>query len=119
MPKIGNLLYPGYALGGKLFLSHISFPPDHYSRESLKIALNEPPVLPTRDPAGHKGDFGKALFIAGAAAYYGAPLYSSLAFLRAGGGYSRLAAPKSIIPSLATQGSEVVFVPQEEPPPEA
>jgi NAD(P)H-hydrate epimerase len=114
LPKIGNLLYPGYALGGKLFLSHISFPPDHYSRESLKIALNEPPVLPTRDPAGHKGDFGKALFIAGAAAYYGAPLYSSLAFLRAGGGYSRLAAPKSIIPSLATQGSEVVFVPQEE-----
>lgn len=114
LPKAGNLLYPGSSLGGKLFLSHISFPPAHYTRASLKIALNEPPALPPRNPAGHKGDFGKALFIAGAAAYYGAPLYASLAFLRAGGGYSRLAAPKSIIPSLAAQGGEIVFLPQAE-----
>lgn len=114
LPKVGNLLHPGSSLGGKLYLSHISFPPAHYTRESLKIALNEPPALPPRNPAGHKGDFGKALFIAGAAAYYGAPLYASLAFLRAGGGYSRLAAPKSIIPSLAVQGGELVFAPQAE-----
>lgn len=114
LPKVGNLLYPGFSLGGKLVLSHISFPPALYTRASLKIALNEPPALPARNPAGHKGDFGTTLFIAGAAAYYGAPLYASLAFLRAGGGYSRLAAPKSIIPSLAVQGSELVFVPQAE-----
>jgi len=114
LPKIGNLVYPGYGRGGQLHVSHISFPPALYRSEVLTIALNDMPHLLPRDPAGHKGSFGNALFIAGAAAYFGAPYFSASAFLKAGGGYARLAAPRSIIPVVAQKASEIVFHPQVE-----
>ena len=114
LPKLGNLLYPGYDHGGELFVTHISFPPGMIESANLKVELNQTPPLPPRDPKGHKGSFGDVLFVAGAAAYYGAPCFSALSFLRAGGGYARLAAPAHMVPHLASGGSEIVFVPQEE-----
>ncbi len=112
LPKRGNLLYPGFEHCGKLFVSHISFPPALY--ESCRVEVNQPLELPRRAVDGHKGSFGDVLFVAGAAAYYGAPGLCALAFLKAGGGYSRLASPASIIPIVAARGSEIVFVPQQE-----
>jgi NAD(P)H-hydrate epimerase len=114
LPKHGNLLYPGYELGGKLYVSHISFPPAMYDAAALQVAISPPVALPPRDPDGHKGSFGQALFIAGAASYFGAPYFAAASFLKAGGGYSRLAAPASIVPFIASKGSEIVFVPQAE-----
>ena len=114
LPKAGNLLYPGYAAGGQLAVSHISFPPSLYQADSLLLAINDPLELAARDANGYKGVFGDALFIAGAATYFGAPYFSALSFMKAGGGYSRLAAPRSMIPYLAAKASEVVYVPQVE-----
>ncbi|MCK9275655.1 MAG: NAD(P)H-hydrate dehydratase [Syntrophales bacterium] len=116
LPKVGMLFYPGYTLCGKIYLSHISFPPAHYNKRSLKIAVNIPPPIPSRNVTGHKGSFGDVLFIAGAAGYYGAPYLSSFSFLHAGGGYSRLAVPRSIAPVIASKGNEIVCILQEETP---
>jgi len=114
LPKIGNMLFPGYDLCGKLYVTHISFPPSIYNADTLKIELNHTPNLPQRNTNAHKGDLGEVLFIAGASSYFGAPYFAALSFLKAGGGYSRLAAPASITPFIANKGSEIVFVPQKE-----
>lgn len=114
LPKIGNVLYPGYDHCGKLYVSHISFPPSLYDTDSIKVAINSPIELSERDKDAHKGNFGEVLFIAGASSYFGAPYFSALSFLKAGGGYSRLAAPVSVSSLLAEKGSEIVFIPQKE-----
>jgi NAD(P)H-hydrate epimerase len=92
LPKRGNLLYPGAGLGGRLVVTHISFPRKLQETEEIEVALNAPPPLPPRRIDGHKGSFGDVLFIAGASSYYGAPVFSALAGL----------------------GGEIVFAPQNE-----
>ena len=114
LPKIGNMLYPGFDLCGKLYVSHISFPPSLYNTESIKVEINGLVELPRRGADTHKGSYGKALFIAGSSSYLGAPYFSALSFLKTGGGLSYLATPKSMAPFLASKGSELVLIPQQE-----
>jgi NAD(P)H-hydrate epimerase len=114
LPKIGNILFPGYHMCGILYLTYISFPPSMYNTDSMKVEINRPVKLAPRDQGGHKGDFGEVLFIAGASSYFGAPYFAALSFMKAGGGYSRLAAPESMTPFIGNKGSEIVFVPQKE-----
>ena len=116
LPKLGNMLYPGYEHCGKVYVSHISFPPSLYNSKSIKIAINSPVELPERARDTHKGSYGKALFIAGSSSYVGAPYFCAMSFLKAGGGLSYLATPKSVSPFIASKGSEIVFVPQRETP---
>ena len=114
LPKIGNMLYPGYELDGELFVSHISFPPSLTEGNNLKIATNAYVALPERPTEAYKGSTGDVLFIAGAANYYGAPYFASMSFLKSGGGYARLAAPRRVVPVVAKRGREIVYLPQEE-----
>lgn len=114
LPKIGLFAYPGAQYAGKLYISHISFPAKLTECDEIKTFLNIPEKIPERREDGHKGDFGKALFIAGSSSFTGAPFFSSMAFLKSGGGVSYLAAPKSIIYFASALSKEVVLLPQEE-----
>lgn len=114
LPKIGNMLYPGYELDGELFVSHISFPPSLTGSNDIKVETNDYIALPARPAEAYKGSMGDVLFIAGAANYYGAPYFAAMSFFKSGGGYSRLAAPRSIVPVIAKKGREIVYMPQEE-----
>ncbi len=114
LPKLGNLLYPGFDRCGQLYVTHISFPPELYDSGDLKINVIPHISLPRRNPDAHKGSVGQVLFISGASGYFGAPYFAALSFLKAGGGYSRLAAPQSITPFIAGKGSEIVLLPQKE-----
>lgn len=114
LPKIGNLFYPGFELCGRLYVSHISFPPSLCSDDAVMLQTNDPVKLPPRNKSAHKGSVGDTLFIAGAAGYAGAPFFCSLSFLKAGGGYSRLAAPQSVTSLIARKAGEIVLLPQRE-----
>lgn len=114
LPKRGNMLYPGYGLCGKLFVTPISFPPALREGKNLKVGLNNEIILPARSKSAHKGSVGDVLFIAGATNYFGAPYFAARSFLKAGGGYSRLATPASVTLVIARRGSEIVFIPQKE-----
>ncbi|MEM0093842.1 MAG: NAD(P)H-hydrate dehydratase [Thermofilum sp.] len=116
LPKLGNLIYPGAEHSGLLCVARLSYPPQLLEDERIKVETNDPLPLPPRRPDTHKGDYGKALFVAGAAGYLGAPYLASMSFLKAGGGYSRLATVRSIVPHLGSRGSEVVYIPLEETP---
>jgi hydroxyethylthiazole kinase-like uncharacterized protein yjeF len=114
LPKIGNINYPGYEHWKKLFVSHISFPIELYNDKSIKTAINYPIPIEKREKDTHKGTFGKCLFISGAKKYLGAPYFSAMSFLKAGGGLSYLAAPESISSFIGKKGKELVLLPQKE-----
>ena len=112
LPKTGNLLYPGFEFGGKLYVTHISFPSTLQDSDQLKIATNDLKLIPPRSKDTHKGDYGKVLFIAGSSNYLGAPYFAAQSFLKAGGGLSFLATPGNVAAFIGNKGSEIVFIPQ-------
>ena len=111
LPKLGNIFFPGFEYGGKLSVTHISFPPEMYNHKNIKVAVNDPLPLPKRRMDVHKGALGKVLFIAGSNLYLGAPYFAAHSFLRAGGGLSFLATPESVAPHIASKGNELVVLP--------
>lgn len=68
-------------------------------------------ILPRRDPAGHKGDFGKVLCVCGSVGYTGAPIFASRAAVRTGSGLVFLAVPKSVWPVAAVKSDEAMPFP--------
>ena len=111
LPKRGNLLYPGFEMGGKLFVTHISFPPVMQDSDQLKIATNDTIPIPARNKDTHKGNYGKVLFIAGSSDCVGAPYFAAQSFLKAGGGLSYLATPGNVAAFIGNKGSEIVLKP--------
>ena len=67
--------------------------------------------LPQRPEDSNKGTFGRVLNVAGSVNYSGAAYLSSVAALKIGAGYLRLACPDVIIPVIASMTPEITFEP--------
>ena len=59
------------------------------------------PVLPPRDPEGHKGDYGRVLVIGGSRGMAGAAGLAGMAALRGGAGLVTVACPEGVAPIVA------------------
>ncbi len=113
LPKIGNALAPGYELCGKLYVSHISFPPSMTDASSLKIATNHPMRLSAGPEKDHSKDYGRALFILGAA-HSAVAVHTVSSFLEAGGRRVQLAVPRCIARPIVAKETKVVVMPLDE-----
>jgi len=78
--------------------------------QRTEVELNLPQPLAARDPVGHKGTYGRALFISGCDTYLGAPYFNCYSYIQCGGGYSYLFSTKRVIDSVASSAREVVFI---------
>lgn len=67
--------------------------------------------IPVRKPDAHKGNCGKVLALCGCADYRGAAALCTLGALRSGAGLTTLAAPETVINSIASRILEAVFLP--------
>jgi NAD(P)H-hydrate epimerase len=65
-------------------------------------------LLPTRDPNGHKGTFGRLAVVAGSLDYAGAALLAGSAGLRAGCGVVEVHVPASLQPHIAGRVPELI-----------
>jgi len=64
-----------------------------------------------RKPAGHKGDYGHALIVAGSVGKSGAAVLAGTAALRAGAGLVTAAVPEPVLPIVAAHTPEVMTEP--------
>ncbi|HSA06592.1 MAG TPA: NAD(P)H-hydrate dehydratase [Candidatus Gastranaerophilales bacterium] len=119
-PKAGLLLYPGADYSGEITIASIGIPEMLNQSKEFNIYLITPHYaalsLPLRPDDSHKGTFGKVFNIAGSFAMPGAAYMCAMSSLIVGAGYSILAAPKSVIPSVAAKASEIVYAPLIETP---
>ncbi len=66
--------------------------------------------IPLRDPFSHKGNYGNVLALCGCEAYRGAAALCALGALRSGAGLVTVAAPESVIASVAERILEATFL---------
>jgi NAD(P)H-hydrate epimerase len=107
-PKYGHFIGRGRTYVPRLANCNISMGEELIEDSSVK--LNLPGPLPRRNPVGHKGSFGRALFISGCDTYLGAPYFNCYSFIQGGGGYSYLFSTRRVIDSVAPSAREVVFI---------
>ena len=95
--KAGLYFYPGKEKAGKIYIRNIGIAgkflsekkPSYFSfgEEDMKQ------LLPSRDPAGNKGTFGKVLLIAGSLNMAGAAILCAKSILRCGAGMVKIITP--------------------------
>lgn len=73
-----------------------------------------PVVLKPRERDSNKGKFGHVLVLGGSIGKAGAPAMAGMAALRVGAGLATVAAPKSILPIVASFAPEMMTIPLEE-----
>ena len=81
---------------------------------NLITAADFAALLAPRKPDAHKGDFGHVLIVGGSVGKAGAAAMAGMGALRAGGGLTTVATPKSVLPTVASFAAELMTEPLEE-----
>ena len=115
-PKVGMLLGLAGDSVGQLTVCDIGSPAELIEEVGKgKLLWSEPhefsAIAAPRRPAGHKGDYGHALIVAGSLGKSGAAVLASWAALRTGAGLVTCATPESVLPSVAPHTPEVMTEP--------
>jgi NAD(P)H-hydrate epimerase len=111
LPKIGLALEPGRSHAGRIDVARIGIvdpDPERSARVELWTPTAVAPRLPARARAGHKGDFGHVLVVAGSRDLAGAAALCSRACVRAGAGLVTLALPSGVAARMAGRCAEVM-----------
>ncbi len=108
LPKYGNILFPGCDLGGKLYVSHISFPPEIYTAEHLKVEINLPFTFPLHGIEKRDAEFGKVFY------FLGTSDFGVLTFLNLGKGDVNLAFGSSLGQGIGKYENRISMLPQKE-----
>ena len=115
-PKLSAFTFPAREYYGELEVVPIGIPPKA-TQAVVKLdrkCWTEKEVqqtLTNRSPSSHKGIHGKGLVIGGSLPMTGAPVMTTRAVLRAGGGLTTLAIPDAIHSIVASQIVEAMFSP--------
>ena len=101
--KQGLFLTPGAVYAGDIRVCDIGIPPELLTgmKSDVVAVTNGDITLPKRPRDSHKGDFGRALIVAGSLGYSGAPYMAAAACSRAGAGLVLLGVPDGIYSILA------------------
>jgi hydroxyethylthiazole kinase-like uncharacterized protein yjeF len=114
-PKVGQVMYPGATLCGRLEVVDIGIPPQAVAAIAPRVRLLEARavggLLPRRPRDAHKGTFGHVLVVAGSRGKTGAALLAAEAAARAGAGLTTVAAAGSLLPVLEGRVREVMCEP--------
>jgi ADP-dependent NAD(P)H-hydrate dehydratase / NAD(P)H-hydrate epimerase len=115
-PKPGLLLGDGPSHVGELVVRNIGSPPvlvEETGKGTLCWA--EPREFTKfstpRKAAGHKGDYGHALIVAGSVGKSGAAVLAGTGALRAGAGLTTVATPEPVLPIVASHTPEIMTEP--------
>ena len=114
-PKLGQLLFPGASLVGRLVRIDIGIPGEVAERLPAWYRMIEAPdvgpLFRVEDRDIHKGHRGHLLVLAGSPGKTGAAALTCLGALRAGSGLVTLGVPRSLNPILESKLTEAMTYP--------
>ncbi len=115
LPKKGFFLYPGREFVGDIHVIDIGIPEEAVEAVGIHQHVLTPAeaalFVPDRDPAGHKGTFGRVAIVAGSVGYTGAAALASMSALRSGAGLVTAGIPSSLNDVLEAKVTEVITLP--------
>lgn len=117
LPKVGMVIDPGVRATGRVVVADIGFPRDLLEQSDIQTNLmtmeQARGVLPTRQPNGHKGTFGRVLIVAGSEGMTGAAVMAAQSAARSGAGLVYVAYPRPLGAIMESHLIEPVKIPLE------
>jgi len=114
LPKVGMYQAPASGKLGKVQVIDIGIPKAAQEAVLLELLTSRwvRSHIPKRPDGGNKGTFGKVLCVGGSVRYSGAIRLAAVSAYRAGAGLVTIAAPDSIMATIASGLPEATWLPQ-------